>query len=192
MLLTGAIRPDLPLLAVALPEEAEHLNSPYPVLLTGVGKVQAALSVTRALAAGPRPREIINLGTAGALHPGLTGIHLVSRVVQHDFDSSGITALTGHTFGAPIDLAGQGPVLATGDVFVSDPQLRAALARSAALVDMEGYAVAAAASAFGVPVRLVKQVSDEADGQAFRSWNAAVSECSKALGAWLAGDVRAA
>ncbi|MBV1849445.1 nucleosidase [Catellatospora tritici] len=186
MLLSGVVRPDLPLLAVALPEEAEHLDSPFPVLLTGVGKVCAAMSVTRALAAGPLPKEIINLGTAGALHPGLSGIHLISRVVQHDFDSATIAALTGQVFGAPIDLADEGPVLATGDVFVADPDLREALARTAGLVDMEAYAVVAAAAAFGVPVRVVKHVSDEADGQANVSWSAAVTECSKALGAWLA------
>ncbi|MDI1460547.1 nucleosidase [Catellatospora sp. KI3] len=186
MLLTGTVRPDQPLLAVALPEEAEHLGSPFPVLLTGVGKVCASAAVTRALAAGPLPREIINLGTAGALLPGLSGIHLISRVVQHDFDSATIAALTGQTFGAPIDLSDQGPVLATGDVFVADPGLRAQLSRTAALVDMEGYAVVSAAAAFGVPVRIVKHVSDDADGQAELSWTSAVSECSKALGAWLA------
>src|SRR3712207_8189119 len=40
------------------------------------------------------------------------------------------------------------------------------LAQRAHLVDMEGYAVAYAASELGVPVRLVKHVSDNADDSA--------------------------
>lgn len=186
MLLTGAVRADRPLIVVALPEEAAHLRTELPVLLTGVGKVEAALSVAQLLAAGPHPSEIINLGTAGALRPGLRGIFEVGRVIQHDFDSVSIQALTGRIFGAPLDLVGPGLVLATGDVFVSDPALRAALALQADLVDMEGYAVAAAAAAHGVPVRMVKHVSDDADGDAGASWTTTVDACARELAAWLA------
>jgi adenosylhomocysteine nucleosidase len=186
MRLTGTVSPDQPILVVALAEEALYFGEGLPVLLTGVGKVCASAAVTRLLAAGPLPSEIINLGTAGALKSGLTGIHEISAVLQHDFDSAGIQALTGHTFGQPIALAASGPVLATGDVFVSDPELRALLAARADLVDMEGYAVASAAASFGVPIRIVKHVSDEADGSAARSWQSAVDECALALAAWLA------
>lgn len=189
MLLTGAVRAGRPLIVVALPEEAAHLRTDLPVLLTGVGKVHAAMSVTRLLAAGPLPSEIINLGTAGALHPGLRGTYEVSRVLQHDFDSVAIHSLTGQTFGAPLDLAGPGPVLATGDVFVSDPALRSALATRADLVDMEGYAVASAAVAHGVGVRIIKHVSDDADGDAGASWTTTVDTCARALAAWLAGSL---
>ncbi|WP_144122003.1 nucleosidase [Catellatospora sichuanensis] len=185
MILTGTVTPDRPLIVVALPEEAAHLDTAHPVLLTGVGKVCATLAVSRVLAAGVLPREIVNLGTAGALRPGLAGIHEISRVVQHDFDTVTIHALTGRTFGGPLDLAGAGPVLATGDVFVSDPVLRAALAEHADLVDMEGYAVAAAADVYGVPVRMVKQVSDEADGEAVTGWAESVDACARILAAWL-------
>lgn len=187
MTLTGTVTPDRPLIVVALPEEAVHLDTPFPVLLTGVGKVCAALAVARVLGAGVLPREIVNLGTAGALRPGLAGIHEVSRVVQHDFDTVTIRALTGRTFGSPVELSGAGPVLATGDVFVSDPVLRAALAEHADLVDMEGYAVAAAATAYGVPVRMIKQVSDEADGEAVTGWAESVDQCARLLADWLAG-----
>jgi adenosylhomocysteine nucleosidase len=61
-------------------------------------------------------------------------------------------------------------VLATGDVFVSDPAVRDALAERAHLVDMEGYAVARACQAAGVPCDLVKVVSDTASEGAARSW----------------------
>jgi adenosylhomocysteine nucleosidase len=185
MRLTGTVRPDQPLLVVALAEEAAHLDTAYPVLLTGVGKLQAAITVSGLLARGERPSEIINLGTAGALSPGLAGTHEISRVIQHDFDTEALRLVTGHTFGLPVELAGTGPVLATGDVFVSDPTLRAALAMRADLVDMEGYAVAAAACAYGVPVRIVKHVSDEADGAATTTWPETVQECARSLAEWL-------
>jgi adenosylhomocysteine nucleosidase len=94
--------------------------------------------------------------------------------------------LTGRRFGASINLAGDGLVLATGDVFVSNPAVRDGLAPHADLVDMEGYAVVAAAAAFDTPVRMVKHVSDEADHSAIKSWTSTVAESSRALASWLA------
>jgi adenosylhomocysteine nucleosidase len=174
-----------PLIVVALEEEATHLDDRYPVLVTGVGKVAAAVAVTRFLATGEKPSEIINLGTAGALRAGLAGTQEIKMVIQHDFDSPALEALTGHAYGPPITLRADGLVLATGDVFVSDPILRQSLAERADLVDMEGYAVAAAAAEFGVPVRIIKQVSDQADDGAFKSWQATVDECARALATFL-------
>lgn len=174
-----------PLIVVALEEEAAHLDGRYPILVTGVGKVAAAIAVTRALSQGPPPSEIINLGTAGALRAGFVGTHEIRRVIQHDFASAAIEALTGREFGAPLMLGQDGLVLATGDVFVSDPVVRDLLAQRADLVDMEGYAVASAAAAFGVPVRIIKHVSDQADGGALKSWQATVDECARALAKFL-------
>ena len=51
----------------------------------------------------------------------------------------------------------------------------AGLAEHAGLVDMEGYAVAAAAAEHGVPVRMIKHVSDEADDTAFQTWAESVA-----------------
>jgi adenosylhomocysteine nucleosidase len=130
MRLTGIISPDRPLLVVAAREETTHLDGDLPVLLTGMGKVNAAMAVARFLAT-ERPSEIINLGTAGALKPGLHGTHVISRVIQHDLDSTTLHALTGMMVGAPITLAGEGLALATGDVFVSSEQVRLELAEHA-------------------------------------------------------------
>ncbi len=185
--LIGQIERDRPLVVVAVEEEAAHLGTDLPVLITGVGKVRAAIAVTRALSGPVRPSEIINLGTAGALRPGLTGTQKIGLILQHDFDSESIEALVGRSYGAPLRLADTGLVLATGDVFVSDPQRAAILAERADLVDMEGYAVAAAAFSHDVPVTACKHVSDAADGEAVTSWASTVAECSRALGFWLAG-----
>ena len=184
MRLTGIIAPDRPLLVVAAEEEAVHLNHGFPLLLTGMGKVNAALAVARVLASH-RPSEIINLGTAGALKHGIKGTHEIARVVQHDLDGTAIEALTGRPVGLPLDLRSEGLTLATGDAFVSSEKVRARLALQADLVDMEGYAVASAAHAAGVPVRLVKHVSDTADEEAALTWKESVEACARDLAAWV-------
>ncbi|MFJ9824979.1 nucleosidase [Streptomyces sp. NPDC101160] len=185
MELIGEITTGRPLLVLAVKEEAQHLDTDLPVLLTGMGKVNAATALATALARGPRPSEVVNLGTAGALRPGWTGTHLIGTVVQHDFDGQLLAALTGETYGAPLTLAGGGEaVLATGDAFIADEASRERLAARAALVDMEGYALASAAALAGVPLRMVKHVSDDAGEGAGRSWRESVAECARALAEW--------
>ena len=48
--------------------------------------------------------------------------------------------------------------------------LRDELARECQLVDMEGYALAAVCSTFGVPLTLLKQVSDSANEESKGTW----------------------
>jgi adenosylhomocysteine nucleosidase len=177
------------LLVVAVEHEAVALPADLPVLITGVGKVNAALQVSRALARpADRPDIVVNVGTAGALRDGMSGTHEIGRVQQHDLDSVVLEELTGHRYGRPI-LLGKGPTLATGDVFVSDVATRDRLALSADLVDMEGYAVAAACRMAGVPVKVVKHVSDTADEGARLSWKESVHRSSAELAQWLAANL---
>lgn len=181
------MRADAPLLVVALGEEADALDDTLPVLVTGPGKVNAATAVAAALAAA-RPVAVLNVGTAGGLRDGMHGIHEVGTVIQHDFDAAAFRALVGRDYGDPIvlaDAAAPGVVLATGDCFVTDTALRSRLAVEAHLVDMEGYAVAWAARAAGVPVRLVKLVSDDAGDGALRTWTETVDAHSRALAQWV-------
>ncbi|MEV7565561.1 nucleosidase [Streptomyces tanashiensis] len=185
MELLGEITADRPLLVLAVKEEAQFLDTGLPVLLTGMGKVNAATALATALGRGPRPSGIVNLGTAGALRPGWTGTHVVGTVLQHDLDGQLLATLTGETYGAPLTLPDGGDVvLATGDAFISDEAARARLAERAPLVDMEGYALAAAAELAGVPLRIVKHVSDEAGDGAARTWRESVAECARALADW--------
>ncbi len=87
---------------MAIDLEAEHLDTDLPILFTGMGKVNAAVAVAAALSAGPRPSEIINLGTAGALRGGLSGTHEIGTVVQHDFDEDTLFRLTGVLSSPPL------------------------------------------------------------------------------------------
>ncbi|GFH39372.1 nucleoside phosphorylase [Streptomyces pacificus] len=188
----GHITSDRPLLVLAVREEAQHLDTSLPVLLTGMGKVNAAIALASTLARGPLPSYVVNLGTAGALRPGWTGTHVVGTVLQHDLDSDTLRALTGKSYGAPLAVGDpDGPTLATGDSFIDDKAARARLAERAAVVDMEGYALATAAHDAGVRLRIVKHVSDDADESAVRAWQETVAECARALAGWAADNVPA-
>jgi adenosylhomocysteine nucleosidase len=95
MRLIGEIDPARPLLVLAVEEEAAYLDGGLPVLLTGIGKVNAAAAAATVLAGSVRPASVVNLGTAGALKPGWTGTHEVRQVLQHDLDSPLLRQLTG-------------------------------------------------------------------------------------------------
>jgi adenosylhomocysteine nucleosidase len=174
------------LVVSATREEAAHVPDGVDVVVTGIGKVASAVAVTRALAQYPPERLplVVNIGTAGALHAHHGGLYLPSAVLNHDISSEVLRSL-GHPVRDVIDLDdGDGSVLATGDSFVSDAQVRDALAARADLVDMEGFAVAFACAEVGAPCRLVKHVSDHADDSAM-DWPAQVDASARVLADWL-------
>lgn len=171
------------LVVAATKPEAAYVPEGMRLVLTGIGKVEAA-GLTAAAIAQERPDVVVNVGTAGALRPGVAGLYTPSRVVNHDLSATAIRAL-GHEAVDEIEVpGGDGTVLATGDLFVTDPVARDVIAERAHLVDMEGFAVARAAQLAGVPFRLVKVVSDGADDSAL-DWPAAVDACARILGDWL-------
>ncbi len=183
--------PGRPLVVVAVLEEAAAFADRVPTLVTGVGKVRAATATTWAVLSH-QPSVILNVGTAGALRAGAlaTGIvHEVGTVLQHDVNGPAIAALAGADPSPVLVLGDSGVVLATGDRFISTPEDRDALAAHAHLVDMEGYAVAAAATRLGTPVRLAKVISDDAGHGAARSWAAALDAASHRLAEWLDGQL---
>jgi adenosylhomocysteine nucleosidase len=175
------------LVVSATPEEAVHVPDGMRVLITGVGKVAAAAAVARALAVQTEVTEVVNIGSAGGLHVHMEGLHVVARVLNHDLSADALRHF-GYDPQEWLEL-GDGEIrLATGDLFVSDPAVRARLAAQADLVDMEGYAVAWACRQAGVPVRLVKHVSDQAD-EGSLDWPELVDRSARDLGRWLAENV---
>ena len=183
------MRYDQTLVVAATRAEAACVPRHLPVVVTGLGKTAAAVATTRALAGvDPARTLVVNIGTAGALRDGLEGIHLPGTTVNHDMNADAIRALGYDPEERLLVEGGDHTVLASGDVFVTDPAVRAALAAQAHLVDMEGYAVAYACRQMGVPVRLVKHVSDNADETAL-DWPAMVAASAEALGEWLEANV---
>lgn len=179
------------LIVSATRAEARYVPAGARLLITGIGKVRAAMTLTRALAAAshnvddPPITRVINIGTAGALHDHHAGLFLPSVVLEHDISSTELRAM-----GYPvvdrweID-GGDGAVLASGDTFVADPVRRAQLAARADLVDMEACAVAQVSAEFEMPCRFVKVVSDGADENSL-DWPSLVDAAARQLGDWLA------
>lgn len=169
--------------------EAAHLPDGVDLVITGIGKTAAAVATATALARGDTgDLLVLNAGTAGALRPGLTGLFTPSVVLNHDLSAHLVRAL-GYDPQERLELdGGDGSVLATGDTFVTDAAARDTLAERADLVDMEGYAVAYACLRAGVPVRLVKHVSDAADDTAL-DWPEVVDRSARVLGEWVAGQL---
>ena len=172
------------LVVAATHAEAAYVPEHLPVVVTGLGKTPAAVGVTEALVGVDLAGlTVVNIGTAGALRDGLVGLHEVGTVLNHDINGDAIRAL-GYDPEDVLEVGESEVVLASGDLFVTDPVVRARLALRAHLVDMEGYAVAFACARFGVRVRLVKHVSDNADESAL-DWPSMVDRSARELGRWL-------
>ncbi len=178
------------LVVAATRAEARYVPSGAQLLITGIGKVRAATALARALstADADRIRQVVNVGTAGALHDHHSDIFVPSAVIEHDISSVELTAM-----GFPMidrwELPdGDGTVLASGDTFVADPVRRAELAARADLVDMEGCAIAYVSAEFGVPCRLVKVVTDGADEGSMQDWPSFIDAGARRLGEWLAAN----
>lgn len=153
-----------PLIVFAHADEAEcFAQAGVPHLVTGVGKINAALSLTEVLlkAEPGSISRVVVLGTAGAISDAarLDTVYQVEGVVQHDFSlPSPALAPSGE------QLLTDTATMATGDQFVQDDAQRERIAGfGAQLVDMEGYAYAAMCQRFGVDLQVFKIPSDFAD-----------------------------
>jgi adenosylhomocysteine nucleosidase len=170
------------LVVMALPLEAQDVfeAAGIPVLYTGVGKVNAAMTLTRALAgyrhAGkPLPR-VVNFGSAGS--PRLPTGTLVACTAFHqrDMDVSGLGFAPGAT---PFEEVPA--VLEFPQTFANLPQVScgtgdsfetSGLARNFEVVDMEAFALAKVCHVEGTAFACAKFVSDGADHAAASDWQA--------------------
>ncbi len=173
------------LLVAAL--EAELVAFPIDIpgfdrLVTGPGKLQATYALTRALDAGDYD-EVVVVGTAGAIDPRLDAVvYDVTAALQHDVTD--IDGIVGQHVSLPtrVEFGRDGETIATGDHFVDDAEAVGVIRPlGAGLVDMETYAYAWVAAQFGVPIRVLKAVSDRAQDGAITDWRTAVAACSAQL-----------
>lgn len=173
-LLVAALEAEL----VAFPPELDGFHR----LVTGPGKLQATYALTRALDAGQYD-EILVVGTAGAIDTLLTAdVYEIDAAIQHDVTD--IDGIVGQHVSLPprVELRAEGVTIATGDHFVDDAEAVAVIRPlGAGLVDMETYAYAWVAAQFGVPIRVIKAVSDRAQDDAITDWRTAVTACSAQL-----------
>ncbi|WP_412917592.1 nucleosidase [Gordonia zhaorongruii] len=175
------------LVVAATHAEAAHVPQQADTLITGIGKVRAAMALTRCLErvdAGRPFTRVINVGTAGALHDHHAGLYVPSAVIEHDISAAQLSAIGYQTTDRWEVDGGDGSVLATGDMFVTEAVHRARLSERADLVDMEGAALANVCERYRLPLTLVKVVSDQADDSAM-DWPEVVDAAARDLACWL-------
>lgn len=175
----------VPLLVAAIDSELQAFPQQlvgWDRLITGPGKLLAAVRLAQFIARHPVDRVLV-AGTAGGLTPSVTGgIFSVGTAMQHD--TTDLNGIVGSHVALPrtITLADTGPTIATGDVFVDSADEVARIhSLGADLVDMESYAYAWVAQDAGIPINIVKCVSDPAQDGATQLWDDVVASCSKRL-----------
>lgn len=173
-LLVAALASEL----VAFPAELPGFDR----IVTGAGKVPAAFALTRALDAKPYD-EVLVVGTAGAIDPALESlVYEVGAAVQHDTTDLDGVAGRHVTLPARVETGHEGLTIATGDSFVDDAEaVERISALGGGLVDMETYVFIWVAQQFGVPIRVLKSVSDRAQDGATKTWDETVAACSAQL-----------
>jgi len=144
-----------------------------PLLFTGVGKVNSAWALTRALTLR-RPRLVLDFGTVGS--PRLAHHTLVecTRFIQRDMDARPLGLPLGATpfdaLPAVLEVPRRLPDLpavtcGSADHFVSGHDVG-----SADVVEMEAYALARVCRLEGVEFMAVKYVTDGGDDGAHEDW----------------------
>ena len=169
----------------ALESEAAEVFKDCNTIFTGIGKVNAAYELTKALQ-HHQPKLIINLGSAGSNRFQKGDVVCCTQFVQRDMDVRGLgfkqyeTPLSGiptlleyglHFDGLPTGICG------TGDSFEME--------HSSTLynvVDMESYALALIAKKENIPFLCLKYITDGADDNAADDWTELVHKAALAYG----------
>ena len=161
----------------ALADETEQLESKYQIILTGVGKVNAAIATIKAIHRY-KPDLVINYGSAGSTKKNINGLVDCKYFIQRDMDSRSLGFELGQTPyedypskiievpDHPANTINMNLTCATGDSFVA-----ADLELDTDIIDMEAYAIAKICCLEKIPFLCFKYISDFADENASRDFN---------------------
>ncbi len=175
------------LLVFASPKENQFGNAlpkKCEVLITGIGKLNAALSLSRTLQVKKFER-IVNLGICGSLvsHFDVGEVLAIYRVIEGDRDSFGESL----KLNLPsLDQRLPKAVLVTQDrVIKTTIQKKQVLSMTGEVVDMEGFALAKVAYTFKIPFYCLKVVSDRVNTHSSKTILKNISPCSQKICAHL-------
>ena len=183
------------LFVMAAPAEyGPALRARIRPVMTGIGPVEAAVSLTAALSvlAGRQslPQLVVSLGSAGSRHLPQAGVFQVGSVSWRDMDASPLGFEKGRTpfldWPAEVALPHRIPGLpvarlSTGGNIVSGAGYDAI---DADMVDMETFAHLRAADRFGIPLIGLRGVSDGAEElRGYSDWTALLGEIDRHLAA---------
>ena len=151
-------------------EYGPHLKALFTPVMTGVGPVEAAVSLTRVLAEftldGRKPDLVVSLGSAGSAKLEQAEVYQITSVAYRDMDASafgfpkGITPFLDLPAVVPLPIRIPGvkqATLSTGANVVSGAAYQAI---EADMVEMETFAILRACMSFGIPLVGLRGVSD--------------------------------
>ena len=162
---------------------------PHNLLITGVGKVNAAYNLTKRLAVegsinyDARINLVINYGTAGSRKIKKGQLVDCTKFIQRDMDVTGLGFMRGETpfeqdppfviqqQNVEFNPIGRNATCGTGDSFVEDKTNY-----YGEVVDMEAYALAKVCYLYDVPFISFKYITDGADEQAHEDWEANLAD----------------
>jgi adenosylhomocysteine nucleosidase len=177
------------LVVMALPAESDGVfeAARIPVLYCGIGKVNAAIALTRELAryawrGVPMPL-VVNFGSAGSRRFGTGTLVSCHEFVQRDMDVSALGFALGVTpyddepaslTFEPVFPALPAALCGSGDSFAT-----AAAAMDCGVLDMEAYALAKTCRRSHARFACAKYVSDGADHRAADDWQRNVHKAAE-------------
>lgn len=173
------------LFTFALSAEAGDVFMPYRHVICGIGKVNAAYHLSKAIQEH-KPKLIVNLGSAGSSFYKKGEIVCCSKFIQRDMDVRGLGYKQYET-----PLSGLPPVLEYGLIMPGIPEAVCGTGDSFEMsqadtvytvVDMEAYALAFVAMKEEIPFLSLKYISDGADDSAAEDWLVQVHKAAAAFG----------
>lgn len=148
-------------------EYGPHLQARFTPLVCGVGPVESAVNLTRALSS-EIPDIVISLGSAGSRTLEQAEVYEVASVSYRDMDASPLGFEKGRT--PFLDLPAELPLTVMGDIPAKRLSTGANIVSGAAydaidadMVDMETFALLRACMMFDVPLVGLRGISDGAD-----------------------------
>jgi adenosylhomocysteine nucleosidase len=151
-------------------EYGPHLQALFGPVMTGIGPVEAAVSLTRFLAEsalnGCKPDLVVCLGSAGSATLEQAEVYQVTSVAYRDMDASAFGFAKGTTPFLDLPAAVRLPVripgvkeatLSTGANVVAGAAYQAI---DADMVEMETFAILRACMSFGIPLVGLRGISD--------------------------------
>ena len=184
-----AERAPLVVIALELEGQGRFEQADVSVLYTGLGKVNAALSLARRLstlrAQGALPHLVVNFGTAGSRTFATGSVVACRQFVQRDMDVTGLGFALGETpfetLPARLDFPAVFTSLPEGVCGSGDRFETGAAGLACDVIDMEGYALAKVCLVEGVQFACAKYISDGADHTAADDWQASLPKAARAF-----------
>lgn len=142
--------------------------SGWQKIYTGVGKINAAYSLTKAISIY-KPNKIINFGTAGGVNLKKHSFNKIDKFIQLDMKCD---LLSTKLYSTPFEnddgfIGINGICCGTSDTFItSSKQLK----NIVDLVDMECYALAKICKLENIFFESYKYVTDECNGESSNDW----------------------